>query len=206
MTEINILIVENEPIIASDIETSLEKNEYKVADIAYTMEDALLALENNLPDLAILDINLAKGTEGIQIAEIIKSKYQIPFIFLTSYSDRKTLDQAKHTEPSGYLVKPFTEVNLFTTIEIALYNHAQKLKQQFPALNLTNLNKNLGTPLSEREFELLQLIYNGHTNQKIAESLFISLNTVKKHINHIYIKLESTSRSTAIARLRQLML
>lgn len=206
MTEINILIVENEPIIASDIETSLEKNEYKVADIAYTMEDALLALENNLPDLAILDINLAQGTEGIQIAEIIKSKYQIPFIFLTSYSDRKTLDQAKHTEPSGYLVKPFTEVNLFTTIEIALYNHAQKLKQQFPALNLTNLNKNLETRLSEREFELLQLIYNGHTNQKIAESLFISLNTVKKHINHIYIKLESTSRSTAIARLRQLML
>ncbi|MCY7410063.1 MAG: response regulator transcription factor [Chitinophagales bacterium] len=206
MTEIKIIIVEDEPIIAADIEAALEKNEFKVSDIAYNMEDAFHSLKNNTPDLAILDINLSGALEGIQIAEIIKSSYQLPFIFLTSYSDKNTLEQAKHTEPSGYLVKPFTEPTLFTTIEIALYNHAQKMKLQFPELSLPIINKNLSTTLSQREFDLLHLIYNGKTNQRIADELFISLNTVKKHINHMYLKLESNSRSTAIARTRQLMM
>ena len=207
MTEIKILIVEDEPIIAADIESALEKNEYKDSDIAYSMEDALHALKNNTPDLAILDINLSGALEGIQIAQTIKSNYHLPFVFLTSYSDKSTLDQAKHTEPSGYLVKPFTEPTLFTTIEIALYNHAQKMKLQFPELSLPVINKNLATQqLSQREFDLLYLIYNGKTNQRIADELFISLNTVKKHINNMYLKLESSSRGAAIARTRQLMM
>ncbi len=206
MSEINILIVEDEPIIAADIESALEKNDYKIIDVVYSLKDALESLKNTVPDLAILDINLSGGMEGITIAEIIKANYQIPFVFLTSYSDKATLDKAKHTKPSGYLVKPFSEASLFTTIEIALYNHAQKMKSLFPELSLPLINKNLGTPLSEREFELLQLMYNGKTNQRIAEELYISSNTVKKHINHMYVKLESSSRSTAIARVRELMM
>ena len=207
MTEIKILIVEDEPIIAADIESALEKNEYKVSDVAYSMEDALLALKNNTPDLTILDINLSGAYEGIQVAELIKNSYQLPFIFLSSYSDKKTLDKAKHTEPSGYLVKPFTEPTLFTTIEIALYNHAQKMKLQFPEPNLSIINKNLAAhQLSQREFDLLYLIYNGKTNHRIAEELFISPNTVKKHINNMYLKLDSSSRGSAIARTRQLMM
>ncbi len=205
-TEINILIVEDEPIIAADIESALEKNEYSVSDIAYSKEDALLSLKNNTPDFAILDINLNGEIHGIEIAEIIKNNYKLPFIFLTSYSDKNTLDKAKHTEPSGYLVKPFSEPSLFTTIEVALYNHAQKMKMQFPELNTALINKKLTIPLSEREIDLLQLIYNGKTNQRIADELYISLNTVKKHINHMYLKLESNSRSTTIARIRQLLM
>ena len=206
MTEIRILIVEDEPIIAEDISSALEKNEYKVSAIVYDKEEALSELLKNTPDLALLDINLDGKQDGIEIAEIIARDHHIPFVFLTSYSDKGTLEKAKHTEPSGYIVKPFSEAGLYSTIEIALHNFAQKNKKEFPELSLHRINKSLPETISEREFELLQLIYNGNTNQQIADQLFISLNTVKKHINHMYLKLDSHSRSSTIVRIRELML
>ena len=205
MTEINILIIEDEPIIAEDISSALEKNEYQVTSIAYDMEEAMHELKTNTPDLALLDINLNGAQEGIDIADYIHKELGIPFIFLTSYSDKSTLEKAKHTEPSGYIVKPFSEAGLYSTIEIAMYNYALKNKNKFPELSLQTINNSLQDNISEREFELLKLIYSGSTNQQIANKLFISLNTVKKHINHAYLKLDSNSRSSTIARLRELM-
>lgn len=206
MTEIKILIVEDEPIIAEDIASALKKNEYEVSGIAYDLMDALHELKTNTPDLALLDINLNGAQEGIEIADYISKNYHFPFVFLTSYSDKGTLEKAKHTEPSGYIVKPFSEAGLYSTIEIAMYNFAQKNKNKFPELSQRIINKSLIEPVSDREFELLYLIYEGNTNQQIADKLFISLNTVKKHINHIYLKLDTVSRSNTIARLRELML
>ena len=205
MSEISILIVEDEPLIAEDIAAALIRNDFTVSAIVYTKEDALDELKNNLPDVAILDINLNGQMDGIEIAEVIASRYDIPFIFLTSYSDKRTLTNAKFTEPSGYIVKPFTEAGLYSSVEIALYNYAQKNKRNFPELKLTTLNQSLNTPISEREFQLLQLIYSGHSNKQIAAELFISLNTVKKHINNLYLKLSASSHSSAIARIRELM-
>jgi len=205
MSEIRILIVEDEPLIAEDIASVLERNEYIISAIAYSKADALTALQTDLPDMALLDINLNGGLEGIEIADTINQHYNIPFVFITSYSDKHTLDKAKHTEPSGYIVKPFNEAGLFSTLEIALYNHAQKNKRKFPELMLDKINQHIHQPVSEREFAMLQLIYDGKTNKQIAEALFISSNTVKKHINNTYLKLEATSRATAIAALRQLM-
>jgi DNA-binding NarL/FixJ family response regulator len=205
MSERNILIVEDEPLIAEDIADVLRRNDFAVSAIVYTKEDALSELKNNTPDVAILDINLNGKMEGIEIAETIANQYNIPFIFLTSYSDKRTLTNAKFTEPSGYIVKPFTEAGLYSSLEIALYNFAQKSKHNFPELKLTVINQSLKNPVSEREFELLQLIYNGKSNKQIAADLFISLNTVKKHINNLYLKLDATSHSSAIARIRELM-
>lgn len=204
MIEFKVLIIEDEPLIAEDIAFVLKKNDYHVSGIAYYEEDAYVELEKN-PDLVLLDINLNGIQSGIRIAELINEKYQLPFIYLTSYSDKHTIEKAKHTEPSGYLVKPFSDAGLYSAIEIALFNHAQKIKQKFPELSLGIINKNLHQPITEREFELLNLIYNGKTNQQIADTMFISLNTVKKHINHIYLKIESTSRTQTMNRLRELM-
>ncbi|MBK7762734.1 MAG: response regulator transcription factor [Bacteroidetes bacterium] len=204
MIEFKILIVEDEPLIAEDIAFVLKKNDYHVSGIAYYEEDAYVELEKN-PDMVLLDINLNGIQSGIRIAEIINEKYQLPFIYLTSYSDKYTIEKAKHTEPSGYLVKPFSDAGLYSAIEIALFNHAQKIKQKFPELSLSIINKHLQQPISDREFELLNLIYNGKTNQQIADTMFISVNTVKKHINHIYLKIESTSRTQTMNRLRELM-
>jgi DNA-binding NarL/FixJ family response regulator len=144
--------------------------------------------------------------DGIEIAATIQQQYQLPFIFITSYSDKSTLEKAKVTEPAGYLVKPFNEAGLHTSIEIAFYNHTQKTKRNYPEVSLGKLNRHLSEPVSEREFDLLKLIYEGKTNRQIAEALFISANTVKKHINNVYLKLDATSRSTVLLKMRQLML
>ncbi|MCY7293006.1 MAG: response regulator transcription factor [Ferruginibacter sp.] len=206
MSDIKLLIVEDEPLIAEDIAQWLEKNEFLVSAIVYSKEDAMEQLITNLPDMVLLDINLNGEMSGIEIAEKINTVYNIPFIFITSYSDKQTLEKAKYTEPSGYIVKPFNEAGLYSTLEIALYNHAQKNKRKFPALSLNKINNHLSDHITEREFSLLQLIYDGKTNKQIADALFISTNTVKKHINNTYLKLGACSRATSITSLRELML
>lgn len=204
MSKVKVLIVEDEPVIAEDIASILEKNDYQVTAIAYHTEDALEELKQ-FPDLVLLDINLNGEHAGIMIAETINKNYQLPFIFLTSYSDKHTLEKAKHTEPAGYIVKPFSEAALYSAIEIAIFNHTQRNKHKFPDLSLQILNKQVEIAITDREFELLNLIYNGRSNQQIADALFISLNTVKKHINNVYLKLGATSRTQAIHTLREYM-
>lgn len=206
MNDIKVLIIEDEPLIAEDIAACLKRCDYRVTGIVYSAEDALPELARNPPDIAMLDINLNGGQEGIAIARAINERFYIPFVYLTSYSDRKTLELAKNTEPSGYIVKPFSEAGLCATLEIALHNYAQKNKHQYPDLVLHKINQHLLSPLSIREFDVIQLIYNGCSNHQIAEKLFVSNNTVKVHIKNAYLKLDAISRSTVIVRLRELML
>jgi len=203
---IKVLIVEDEPVIARNISIYLDNNDFSVSGIAYDYEEAVSQLQNNTPDAAILDISLENSTEGIEIAALINEKYKIPFIFLTSYADRATLGKAKQVEPGGYIVKPFNEKSLLATLEIAISNFAGKSNSEVPVLNMQKLNRHLLSPLTDREFEVLQSIYNGKTNNQIAELLYISVNTIKAHIKSSYLKLDADSRSTAIKRLRELML
>lgn len=205
MTEFKILIVEDEPIIAENIAVYLNNADFKVSDIAYDDEDAKAALRKNTPDAVILDINLDSDMDGIHIADFINKHYPMPFLFLTSYADRETLERAKKVEPWGYIVKPFNEKTLQASLEMAISNFANRSNQHHPQLNLEKINKSLLTPLSEREFDVLQLIYEGKTNQQIADAIFVSVNTIKKHINNSYLKIDAVSRATAITRLRKLM-
>lgn len=206
MTRIKILIVEDEPLIAKNIGMYLNNNDFEISGIAYDADEAIFQLKRNMPDLAILDINLEGEKDGIQIGDYINQHHNIPFVYLTSYSDKETLERAKKTNPYGFIVKPFNDKTLFTTIEIALSNHAMHSNKHVAVLSLEKINQQLTNILSEREFEVIQFIYAGKTNQQIAESLFISINTLKKHINNAYFKLDVTNRTTAIARLREYML
>lgn len=206
MSEFKIVIVEDEPLIAQNIAVYLDNNDFIVGGIAYDADEGMALLNQQKPDAAILDINLDSETDGIQIAEFINHNLHIPFLYLTSHADKETLERAKKTEPSGYIVKPFNEKTLLATLEIAISNFAQKSNKQVPSINMAKINKHLISPVSEREFDVLEQIYAGKPNMQIADGLFISFNTVKKHINNAYIKLDVNSRSTAIARLRELML
>ena len=100
MTGIKVLIVEDEPLIAKNIGMYLNNNDYEVAGIAYDPEDAFYQLKRQQPDFAILDINLESDKTGIDVAEYINRNNFIPFIYLTSYSDKETIEKAKLTNPS----------------------------------------------------------------------------------------------------------
>lgn len=119
---INILIVEDNVLIADDMQMILEDMGYCVVDNVTSYEKAVIALEEHTVDLALLDIQLATEKSGIDIGKHIRQKYDIPFVFVTSNSDKETLNQAKEVKPNGYLVKPFEEKDLYTTIEITMSN------------------------------------------------------------------------------------
>jgi DNA-binding NarL/FixJ family response regulator len=206
VNEIKVLIVEDEPVIATNISMYLNNNDFSVSGIAYDLDEALSQLQHNTPDAAILDIGMDNPDDGISLAEAINKHYKIPFIFVTSYADRETLEKAKEVEPSGYIVKPFNEKTLLATLEIAISNFANKSNGQVPELKIQKLNKHLLSSLTEREFEVLENIYNGKTNNQIADLLHVSVNTIKAHIKSGYLKLDTSSRSTAIKRMRELML
>lgn len=205
MSEIQVLIVEDEPVIAEHIAHYLDNHSFKVCGIAYDDEEAKAILETGTADAAILDINIGSKMNGIDIAELINSHYAIPFVFLTSYADRETIERAKLVKPWGYIVKPFNEHTIMATLEIAISNFALTNNSRYPELTLEGVNSQLKSHLSIREFEVLRLIYDGKTNQQIAEELFVSINTIKKHINSSYLKLEVASRTSAIVRLREIM-
>lgn len=129
---VRILIIEDELIIAEDMSNMLMKMGYEVIGNAMDYEEAIAILNDEKPDLILLDVNLNGKRDGIDLAEEINKTFKIPFIFTTSYSDSETLERAKKTNPINYLVKPFKQEQLFTAIEIALHKMAQESKVALP--------------------------------------------------------------------------
>lgn len=121
-----ILIVEDELIIAEDLKRRLLKLGYQVCGPAKNYTEALRILEQEPVELALLDINLSGSRTGIELAHIVREQFGIPFLFLTSYADPKTVEAAKLAFPAGYIVKPYKTEDLFTSIEIALAGHSPK--------------------------------------------------------------------------------
>lgn len=117
----NILVIEDEAILALDIKEKLIKLNYEVSEIFHYAEEAISWLELNTTDLILLDINLAGEMNGIEFAEIVKSKYDIPIIYTTAYADNDTLNKAKVTEPYSYIIKPYDLKDLESSISITLY-------------------------------------------------------------------------------------
>jgi len=124
----HILIVEDDRIIAKLIKVNLEKFGYKSLISVASGEKALEVIENRLPDLILMDIKLEGTLDGVTTANKINEKYDVPIIFLTAHSDKKTVDEAKFSQPYGYIVKPFNEKELQITIEMALYKHNQDIQ------------------------------------------------------------------------------
>lgn len=122
MSKVKILVVEDEIVIADSICDTLETLGYEPMEVAINYTEALQALEEELPDLVMLDIQLAGSKDGIDLAWKIKEDYGLPFIFLTSNADKGTIDRAKLLSPPAYLVKPFSKDDLYTSIELALFN------------------------------------------------------------------------------------
>ncbi len=122
MEKSQILIVEDERIVAEDIKRTLKHLGFGVSAIVSSGEEALKKVKENNTDLVLMDIALKGEMDGVEAASQIRSQFKLPVIYLTAFSDEKVLERAKITEPVGYIIKPFEERELCSAIEIAQTN------------------------------------------------------------------------------------
>ena len=139
-----ILIVEDELIIAKGIEKRIKALGYAVTDTVASGEEAVEKAVKNLPDLVLMDINLQGDMDGVEAAEQIRLRADIPIIYLTAYADSDTLARAKVSEPFGYIVKPFQDVTLKSVIEMGLYKHSMESRLRRSEQWLSTTLKSLG--------------------------------------------------------------
>ncbi len=144
MTKTQILVVEDEGIVAEDIQRSLQSLGYIVSAVVSSGEEAIIKAEENSPDLVLMDIVLKGEMDGIEAANLLRSRFNIPVIYLTAYADEKTLERAKVTEPFGYIVKPFEDRELQTAVEMALYKYKMETKLKKREEWLSTILKSIG--------------------------------------------------------------
>ena len=116
-----LMIVEDEPIVALDLKQELEQLGCEVLGVAESADEALVAAGVHRPDLALMDVRIVGSVDGIQTAGLLRAAYQIPVVFLTSYSDESTIARAAREMPYGYLTKPFQSGELKATLQVALH-------------------------------------------------------------------------------------
>ncbi|WP_415250970.1 response regulator [Sulfurimonas sp.] len=121
MNEFKILIVEDEPIVALDIERTLLKLGYSITDSVTNYDDAIASVASHTPDIIFMDISLANSKSGIEIVQEIKKTKDIPIIYLTAFSDDDTMQKAIQTNPVNYLLKPFKREELKSSILLSIY-------------------------------------------------------------------------------------
>ncbi len=159
MADERVLIVEDEKIIALDLQRRLEKFGYTVVHLASNADEAVASAEEYRPDIILMDIMLGGERDGVDAAIEIKEHTNTPIVFLTAYADEHTVERAKKAEPVGYVLKPFKERELQTTIDIALYKARVDLKMQeqeqlFEAL-LNSMNDGLVAFSAQRTIRFL---------------------------------------------------
>ena len=203
---IKIGIVEDETIIAQNIEMVLLNLGYNVLPPCFTYSEGLKMLQNEKPDLVILDIQLAGKKTGIDLAKKINEVFEIPFIFLSSNADAATIQKAKEVNPPAYLVKPFNKEDLFTAIEIAIANHASKQIENLTA----SKSEVLGKSVFVKNNKCFYKVDFADITHVISSHIYVEINTVQnqkflirsslanfaKQINHL--DFVQTHRSTIV--------
>jgi two-component system cell cycle sensor histidine kinase/response regulator CckA len=121
-----ILVVEDELVVAKDLQRTLSSLGYNVPTTAASAEDALRMASKRCPDVVLMDIRIRGELDGIETASIFRSRFDVPVIFLTAYADAETVARAKAAEPHGYLLKPVKKEDLRSAVEIALYKHVME--------------------------------------------------------------------------------
>jgi len=120
----SVLIVEDEGVVARDLQRSLVDMGYDVAGCVATSSEALAAVADRCPDVVLMDIRIKGQPDGIETAALVRARFRVPVIYLTAYADEETVARAAHSEPYGYIVKPFTSREVRSAIEIARYKYA----------------------------------------------------------------------------------
>lgn len=183
-----ILIVEDEFVVANDLEIMLESAGYETTGIAVSVQAAMEQIAKNIPDLVLLDIQLQGTLSGIDLARLLKARH-IAYVYLSANSDHNTLQMAKATEPYGFLVKPVRPKDLLVTLDIACYRHEHSLEsflfrkerlrrdlallanEQDRAMRLSRFAETLQMIVS---FDLLCFVWSTHNEDHQFRALFRS--------------------------------
>lgn len=199
-----VLIVEDDAIIAEDLVNCIEDLGHITLGPAYSLSEAKRLFLKRSPDIALLDIHLERADDGIRLASWIQERFTIPLIFLTAYSDEKTIAKVKHVYPAQFLVKPFNMTQLKLAIEISANNFYHSDPDLEAMRRILRLNQRLHDPLTKREIDVLINVWRGMNNKQIAETLYVSQNTIKTHLKHIFIKTNASSRAEVVGKLHSI--
>lgn len=185
--QVKILIVEDESLVALNIRHRLEEIGYKVVSVVSQGEEAIEIAVSTRPDLALIDIRLPGRMDGIEVAEQIRTRLKIPFVYLSAYTDKETLERAKLTQPYGYIVKPFQTRELYSAIEIALYKHQSeqelKAREQWLATTLHSIGDAVITTDRDGNITFMNPVAENLTGWKQAEAKGNSLSQVFRIID-----------------------
>ena len=174
-------------IIADDMQSMLEEIGYEIVDNVIVYEQAVEVLKTQQVDLVLIDIILASDKTGIDLGKHIRENYDIPFIFVTSNSDRATVENAKTVKPNGYLVKPFEQQDLYTSIEIALSNFIYGKQNVAKGISSEDVNEDV--PLSNSILKDSIFVKKQHLYYRIqfgdiqfikADNVYLEVNTIDK--------------------------
>lgn len=206
MTTTKVLVVEDEWIVAVDVQRTLGRAGYVVDEVVTSPSKALSAFDRIRPNLVLLDIELGGATDGVELASKIRARSSVPIVFLSAHCDPPTLRRAMKTAPQGFVVKPFTEAQLLTALQLALHsgeepnegtNAAQQTLERIAALlhEVGHTVNSFGAAprvpdvgLSSREREILDRLLDHQRVPGIARTLGISEHTVRNHLKSIYAK------------------
>ncbi|MEL6560972.1 MAG: response regulator [Bacteroidota bacterium] len=195
--QLKILIVEDQPIVADDIAICLEQLDHEVVEICSSATTALEVLSRNTIDLVLLDIKIKGDKDGIQLAQLIRQKFDIPFIFISSLYDKTTLSRAKNAEPSGYIVKPFKDEDIQVAIDMAVTKAGIMpiTESQTEQFELFIRDKNAMVPLDFNEVLYIEASDN-YAIFHLSDTSYTVSQTLKfiegKLIDHGYCRIHKT--------------
>lgn len=205
---IKALVIEDEWIVAVDVQRTLRRAGYQVDEVITDGNRAIAAFDRIRPDVVLLDIELGLRFDGIALAERLRAKSAVRIVFLSAHSDLATLRRAMKADPQGFVVKPFTEAQLLTALELALRNldepseprlAAQQTLERIAAVLAESGHRIVAAEptldhvpelsgLSSREKEILKRLVAHQRVPTIAKSLGISENTVRNHLKSMFAK------------------
>lgn len=199
-----VLIIEDDPEIRSSFAMIVDSSQkFTVVNSYSNCEDAIKHINNDKPDIVLMDVELPGGMNGIKGTKIIKDKSpNADIIMVTVYEDSEMVYEALKSGASGYITKSANYMELLSALE-EITKGGAPMSSKIARMVIDNFHLNPNTPLTKRETEILQLISEGKTYTQISEELFISKETSKTHIKNIYSKLQVRSKSEAIAKANQ---
>lgn len=185
MSKLNILLIEDEAIIAKDIKVTLEQNDFAQVEVALKPEQAKEKFSATTFDLIISDVNLNADIDGIDLVKELCSVKKLPIVYLSAYADEATIKKAEQSLPYAYLLKPYNTNQLKMTVNLAILN----AKEEHEWIEYDKKNVDLLKTLTKREQEILFVLASGKLSKETGDLLNIATSTVEKHKQNIKEKL-----------------